>query len=168
MDWAPVSTGVTGYTTLELPAFDKPSDDRSSEPFRVSGKVGVFILEGWFIGAKTDVNPQKAEPGLKRSVALALKNYKLIFDRLDALWAFEPPKSIDDIIAQRSEQEETLRRNTGKPGMTPTQIRLFVEYFYKDSWQEGVTSPVPPRDAASFWAVTDIHHRFVKIEPLRP
>ena len=116
----------------------------------MSGKVGVFILEGWFVGARTDVDPMKANPGLKRSVAVALKDYLPIFDRLDALWAFEPPGSIDQIVDQRIEQEETLRRTTvstgltGQTGMTPAQIRRFIDYFYKDSWQEGVTSPVPP------------------------
>jgi pantothenate kinase-related protein Tda10 len=153
---------------LELPSFDKSIDDHSPEPYRVQGKVGVFVLEGWFIGANTNVDPAMTEPGLKRSMALALKNYQPVFERIDALWAFEPPGTLEEIIAQRAEQEETLRRATGKVGMSPDEIRRFVEYFYKEAWQEGVTSPVPPRKAASFWASTDIHHRFVKITPEWP
>jgi pantothenate kinase-related protein Tda10 len=153
---------------LALPAFDKQTDDRTPEPFGVHGRVGVFILEGWFVGARTDADPRKAAPGLKRSVAAALKGYKPIFDRLDALWVFEPPRTLEEIIAQRIEQEETLHRTTGTPGMTPTQIRRFIEYFYTDSWQAGVTSPVPLRKAAAFWAVTDTHHRLLKIMPNLP
>jgi pantothenate kinase-related protein Tda10 len=149
-----------------LPSFKKEIDDRSPELYQVEGKVGVFILEGWFIGAHTNVDPSKADPGLKRSVASALVTYKPVFDRLDALWVFGSPPSLEDIVAQRMEQEETLRRQTGKTGMTSDQIRRFVDYFYKESWQDGVTSPFPPRKAATFWASMDIHHRFIKIEPV--
>ncbi len=162
--WSDVRRMESG-SPVELPSFDKQKDDRSAEPLRVQGKVGVFILEGWFVGANTKVDSQKAEPGLKQSVASALINYKSIFDRLDALWAFEPPASLEDIVSQRVEQEETLRRRTGKVGMTPEQIGRFVDYFYKDSWQEGLTSPIPLREAASFWAKTDIHHQFVSVNP---
>jgi len=154
-----------GGGVLQIPRFDKQSDDRFPDPLRVRGKVGVFILEGWFVGAKTDVDPAKAEPGLKRSVAAALIDYKPVFDRLDALWAFEPPPTLEDIVAQRIEQQETTDRETGRTGMTPDQIRRFVQYFYRDSWQEGVTSPVPPKAAAAFWAVADSRHRIVRIIP---
>jgi D-glycerate 3-kinase len=151
-------------SVVDLPSFDKRTDDRSLEPYRIAGKVGVFILEGWFVGDETDVDAMKAPVGLKRSVALALKTYQPIFRRLDALWAFNPPGSLEVIISQRVEQEETLRQKTEEVGMTPAQIRRFVEYFYKDSWQEGVSSPFPSKESVSFWAVTDIHHRFVRIE----
>ena len=159
---------------LELPVFDKQTDDRSLEPYRVDGRVGVFILEGWFVGAQTDIDPLKAGPGLKRSVAASLKDYKPIFDRLDALWVFEPPRTLKEIVAQRIEQEETLKRvtgltgNTGSTGMTPVQIRRFIDYFYKDSWQDGVTSPIPLRTTAAFRADTDMHHRFLNITPHLP
>ena len=152
----------------ELLSFDKMTDDRALNPYKVQGKVGVFILEGWFIGAETGVEVHKTEPGLKRSVAQALKNYKPLFERLNALWVFQPPASIEDIVIQSLEQEETWRQTSGKTRMTSEQVRRFVEYFYKESWQEGVTSPFPTRAAASFWGVTDLLHRFVKIEPSWP
>jgi len=154
-------------SNIELPAFEKQNDDRAPQPYHVQGKVGVLVLEGWFIGANTTVDLARTSPGLKRSVATALKKYKPIFDRVDALWAFEPP-ALEDIVAQRIEQEETLRQKTGKAGMTPEQIRRFVDYFYKQSWQDGVTSPVPPREAAAFWATTDLHHSFLTIGPAWP
>src|SRR5262249_17157992 len=132
-------------STVELPIFDKQTDDRSAEPYRVQGQVGVLVLEGWLVGARTDGDPMQVAPGLKRSVAKALKDYNPIFDRLDCLWAFEPPPTVDDIIAQRLEQQDTLNRQTGKTGMTPDQIRRFIRYFYEDAWQKGVTSPFPPK-----------------------
>jgi len=162
------SPAAAGGGPIELPVFDKQADDRSLEPYRVSDKVGVFILEGWFVGARTDADPKKADPGLKRSVAEALKDYKPVFDRLDALWVFEPPRTLEEIVAQRIEQQDTINRETGRKGMTPDQIHRFIDYFYKDSWQHGVTSPTPSREAASFWAVTDHHRRFIKIEPPFP
>lgn len=163
--WSDIQAMDQGRSGLELPAFDKQADDRSSVTCHVDARVGVFILEGWFVGARTDVDPMKADPGLKRSVAAALKDYKPIFDRLDALWVFEPPRSMERIVAQRIEQQETTDRQTGRTSMTPAQIRRFIDYFYKDSWQEGVISPTPGKEAASFWAVMDTHHRFLKITP---
>jgi pantothenate kinase-related protein Tda10 len=166
--WQDIQAMEATGDNLELPSFDKQIDDRSSEPYRIFCRVGVFILEGWFVGAKTRVDPGQAKPGLKRSVAEALRGYQTIFDRLDALWVFEPPKTFDEIVAQRIEQQHTLNRDTIKTGMTPDQIRRFIDYFYKDSWQSGLTSPTPPREAASFWAVADSHHRFLRISPNLP
>ena len=159
------SPTATGGGSIELSAFDKQTDDRSPEPYRVFGKVGVFILEGWFVGTRTDVDPEKCDPGLKRSVAVALNDYKPIFDRLDGLWVFEPPRTLEEIVAQRIEQQETLNRDTGRTGMAPDHIRRFVDYFYKESWQKDVTSPIPSRRSASFWAKTDSHHRILSINP---
>ena len=164
----PSSPAAAGGGPIDLLNFDKQTDDRSPEPYRVFGKVGVFILEGWFVGARTDADPMKADPGLKRSVAQALKDYKPVFDRLDALWVFEPPDAVEEIAAQRIEQQATINRATGQTGMTPAQIRRFIDYFYKDSWQEGLTSPTPLPEASAFRAVTDVHHRFLKITPDLP
>jgi pantothenate kinase-related protein Tda10 len=150
---------------IDLPSFDKQADDRAAKPYRVYGKVGVFILEGWFVGANTDVDPKKIDPGLKRSVAKALSKYKPIFNRLDALWAFEPPASTNEIIAQRMEQEQTLLKGTGRAGLSLEQISRMVKYFYEDSWQDGLTSPFPPKDAISFLAKTDLKHQFIKTQP---
>jgi pantothenate kinase-related protein Tda10 len=152
-------------SAIDLPVFDKLADDRSPTPLRVTGKVGVFILEGWFVGTQTPVDVSKTDLGLRRAVAEALPSYQPIFDRLDALWVFTPPQSLEQIAALRGEQEETLKRETGKSGMSPEQIRDFVRYFYEQSWQEGVTSPTPPKELASFWAEMDSHHRFLKIAP---
>jgi len=152
-------------SVTNLPVFDKPSDDRSPEPYRIQGRVGVFILEGWFVGAKTDVDPAQAPAGLKRSVATALRKYKPIFDRLDALWVFEPPKTLEEIVYQRMEQQETLNKETGTSGMTPEQIRRFVRYFYQDCWEPGLTSPIPPPGHISFLTVMDRAHRIIRISP---
>jgi pantothenate kinase-related protein Tda10 len=161
----PSSPAVTGGGPIDLPVFDKQTDDHSVEPYRVIGKVGVFILDGWFLGCRTTVNPAQCDPGLKRSVAEALQNYRPIFQRLDALWAFEPPKSLDEIVAQRIEQQETLNRETGETGMSREEIARFVRYFYVDAWQKGVTSPAADPRVVSFRAITDVRHQFLEITP---
>jgi pantothenate kinase-related protein Tda10 len=166
--WNDIQAMDQGRSDLSLPSFNKQIDDHFPEHFHVPGKVGVLILEGWFVGARTDIDPMKVESGLKRSVAEALKNYQSIFARLDALWVFEPPKTLEQTILQRIEQEETLQKQTGSMGMDAEQICRFIHYFYEESWQSGLNSPLPPRASATFWAVTDDQHRFLKITPQLP
>jgi len=151
---------------VELPLFDKLADDRSLRTAPVRKKVGVFLLEGWLVGCRTDADPQKADPGLRRSVAEALKDYRPVFGRLDALWAFEPPTDMEQIILQRLEQEESLKQPAGsshQAAMTPDQVRRFVRYFYEDAWQPGITSPGPPEESITFRALTDARHQFTQI-----
>jgi len=151
-----------------MPVFDKSIDDRSPVPYVAEGKIGIFIFEGWFVGAYTKVDVSKTKVGLQRSVAIALGEYAELFQRLDMLIAFEPWKGLSQINAQRLEQEETLRKQTGKAGMGPDQIRRLVHYFYRESWQDGVSSPFPLREAANFWLKTTLHHRFVSVQPPLP
>lgn len=165
--WADMKAMDAGQDSFEFPMFSKVLDDRLAETRHWEGHIEVLILEGWFVGAQTQIDFANIVPGLKRSVAEALPRYRPIFERLDALWAFAPP-SKEDILRNRLEQEETLHRQTGRVGMTPEQIRRFVEYFYVDAWQEGVTSPYPPPDCITFLARTNAKHRFVGVEPSWP
>jgi len=149
---------------FQLMMFDKQSDDRWPERLDLRGKIGVLLFEGWFVGASTDLDVEKMPPGLKRSVALALPGYKPFFDRLDALWAFKPVP-VETIIRNRLEQQKTLDHESGRMGMTLEEIRRFVGYFYEDSWEPGLDSPVPPDKNVSFWADVDNAHRFISLEP---
>jgi len=151
-------------SVFQLMTFDKQSDNRLPERLDMRGKIGVLLLEGWFVGASTDVEAGKWPPGLKRSVALALSGYKPFFDRLDALWAFKPVP-METIFRNRLEQQQTLDHQSGRTGMTPEEIRRFVRYFYEDSWEAGLDSPIPPDRHVSFWADVDEAHRFISLEP---
>jgi pantothenate kinase-related protein Tda10 len=131
---------------IALPAFDKSLDDRLPEPHYVQGPMGIFLIEGWFLGARA-VAPVPADAGLAAAVAQALKGYQPVFDRLDALWVFEP-LPIDQIVRHRQEQE----RRSRSPRMDDAAIERFVDYFYRLAWHEGATSPVPPADRVTFWA----------------
>src|SRR5262249_44865606 len=130
--------------------FQKQLDEQPQEPRVVHGKVGVFILEGWFVGAHTDFDIEPIPAGFQRTVAQHLKgDYKTIFDRLDALWAFDTP-AVDEILRNREQQECSLEQSQGRRGMSPEQIRSFVRYFYAETWTPGVTSPIPPPEAMTF------------------
>ncbi|HVO32657.1 MAG TPA: hypothetical protein VMU17_02000 [Elusimicrobiota bacterium] len=146
---------------VDIPSFDKQADDRSTQPFHLDRRIDIFVLEGWFIGAAAPRDSMPIPPGLKRSVAIALADYQPIFERLDALWAFDPV-SMDEIIRQRQDQQLTLNRQTGRLGMAPGQIERFVRYFYEDSWARPWTSPEPPAERVSFWASMDGSRRLVE------
>lgn len=156
---------------LALPSFDKQRDDRAPDGTIVRGRVGVFLLDGWFLGCSTDFDASHIPFGLKRSVAQALPSYRPVFDRLDALWAFDRP-SLRDIIDNRIRQQRTLDRQSGRMGMTPAQVERFVRYFYEDAWQRGVTSPHPVPSRVSFWARLDSVYQIVDLRrgarPERP
>src|SRR5215471_1322880 len=127
--------------------FQKQLDDQPQEPRIVHGKVGIFILEGWFVGANTDFDIRRIPAGFQRTVAQYLQgDYKTIFARLDALWAFDTP-AVAEILRNREQQERLLEQSQGKRGMSPEQIHSFVRYFYEQTWTPGVTSPIPqPKD----------------------
>src|SRR5207253_6726380 len=97
--------------------------------------------------ANTDFDIRHIPAGFQRTVAQYLQGgYKTIFDRLDALWAFDTP-AVDEILRNREQQERLLEQSQGKRGMSPEQIRSFVRYFYEETWTPGVTSPIPqPKD----------------------
>jgi pantothenate kinase-related protein Tda10 len=137
----------TPASTTAVGNFQKQRDEQPPEPRLVHGKVGVFILEGWFVGANTDFDIGRIPAGFQRTVAQYLQgDYKTIFDRLDALWAFDTP-SVDEILRNREQQERLLEQSQGKRGMSPEQIQAFVRYFYEQTWTPGVTSPSPqPKD----------------------
>jgi pantothenate kinase-related protein Tda10 len=137
----------TPTSTTAVGNFQKQLDEQPQEPRIIHGKVGVFILEGWFVGANTDFDIRHIPEGFQRTVAQDLqRDYKTIFDRLDALWAFDTP-SAEEILRNREQQEQLIEQSQGKRGMSPAQIRSFVRYFYEQTWTPGVTSPIPqPKD----------------------
>lgn len=159
-DLAALDTG----RPVELPVFDKRADDRSGDQQRVAGRVGVVILEGWFLGARIDGPVERIPEGLVRSAAEALAAYQPVFERFDALLALDRPP-LDEIQRQREEQERTLERRTGRRGMIPEQVRRFVRYFYEDSWEPGLSAPEPPGDRVTFRARLDSRRH---IRDLRP
>ena len=140
--------------------------DYPEDTLEVEGKVGVFLLDGWFVGANTDFDVAQIPKGtFPRIVAEALRaDYKSIFDQFDALWAFDTP-TVDEIQRNRETQEQLQEKQRGSRQMSPAAIKAFVNYFYVVAWREGVTSPVPDMKDVTFLATIDRNWRAVKIEP---
>ena len=154
----------TPRSSLALGSFQKHRDDQAPEPLVVRGKVGIFVLDGWFVGANTRFDLTRIPPGLKRLVAGHLQgDYREVFDRLDALWAFDTP-GLDDIIHDRERQEQLLEGRAGRRGMSPEQVRAFVRYFYESAWAPGITSPVPHDRDITVLGRTFPDHRIRAIE----
>lgn len=156
-DSTPASSTVVGN-------FQKQLDDQPQKPRVVHGKVGVFILEGWFVGANTAFDIGRIPAGFQRTVAQYLQgDYQTIFERLDALWAFDTP-AVDEILRNREQQERMLEQSQGKRGMSPEQIRSFVHYFYEKTWTPGVTSPIPQLKDITFLGTIDPNRKIRMIE----
>lgn len=153
----------TPNSVIKCGNFNKSIDDQPQEPYAVSGKVGVFILDGWFNGANTQFNLSDVPEGFKRVVAEALqRDYRPIFERFDALWAFDTP-SIQEIETNRQQQEDLLEAREGRRGMSREAITRFVRYFYEDSWDWKHTSPIPQLYDTTFLAAIDSNRHFVQI-----
>jgi D-glycerate 3-kinase len=154
----------TPASTTAVGNFQKQRDEQPQEPRLIHGKVGVFILDGWFVGANTDFDIRHTPEGFQRTVAQYLQgDYKTLFDRLDALWAFDTP-SVEEILRNREQQEQLLEQSQGKRGMSPEQIRSFVRYFYEQTWTPGVTSPIPQSKDITFLGTIYPNRRIRLIE----
>ncbi|HTZ45091.1 MAG TPA: hypothetical protein VMB79_14625 [Jatrophihabitans sp.] len=147
-------------TVLWLGNFDKRADDQPGQAFEVRGRVGVLLFDLWFAGAETDVEPARLPAGLRREVATELRRWRGVFDRLDALWAFEWP-SFEQMLHDREAQERLVEQRRGTRGMTAEQLGTFMSYMVERSWDWQLTSPVPPPRGVTFHARRGPDHRVI-------
>jgi pantothenate kinase-related protein Tda10 len=155
----------TPHSVIMMGNFDKKTDDQptgADRYFEVRGKVGVFLFDLWFAGAETDVDPTRVAPGLRRAVAERLPDWRPVFDRMDALWAFDWP-SFDQMLCDREAQERLVERRRGARGMSQERIRAFMTYMIERTWDWRTTSPVPPDRAITFHAWRDTNHRVIAV-----
>ena len=125
---------------LEMPVFDKGSDDRLAQSRQV-GPVDLVILEGWCFSAIGQDSAALMQPvndleriqdpeGIWRRAVnqqLAGPDYQQLF-AVDLGIFFRAP-DMESIIRWRLEQE--LRFNQGKLSMQESQIREFVQYYQR-------------------------------------
>jgi len=147
---------------IRMGNFDKRADDQRPNAFEIRGKVGVLLFDLWFAGADTRVEPERLPVGLPREVAVELRRWRGVFDRLDALWAFEWP-SLEQMRRDREAQERLIEQRSGSRGMTAEQIRAFTSYMVERSWDWQLTSPVPPARAVTFHARRGPDHRVIHV-----
>lgn len=155
----------THRSVIRMGNFDKKADDQPTgvnQCFEVRGKVAVFLFDLWFAGAETDVDPMKLPAGLQRSVALNLRKWRTVFDRMDALWGFNWP-SFEQMLWERELQERLVEQRRGARGMRPEHIRAFMTYMIERTWDWRTTSPIPPDRAMTFRAWRDADHRVVAV-----
>ncbi|SCL25386.1 Pantothenate kinase-related protein Tda10 (topoisomerase I damage affected protein) [Micromonospora nigra] len=135
----------TPGSVIRMGNFDKLTDDHpagENRHFVVRGKVGVFLFDLWFAGARTDVDPGRVPDGLRRRVAEHLRSWGDVFDRMDALWSFAWPP-FEQMVADREAQQRLMEMRRGPGGMGRNQIRAFMTYMIERSWDWRTTSPVP-------------------------
>ena len=137
-----LSAGLDDVTLI--PRFDKLADDRlpRSDWAEFHGRPGLIVLEGWCIGITADRLPPWQGPinALERECDAdgawlawsreQLKGgYAAVWKMIDALVGIRQP-DMESVIASRIRQEEGLR--AARPdarGMTPPQVRRFVEHY---------------------------------------
>lgn len=128
---------------IELPRFDKASDDRAAEPTEVLSRNDVILLEGWCVGAKPQpeaalvapINRLEAEEDAsgkwRREVNRRLAtDYADFFDRIDVLVMLEVG-SFDMVRAHRKRQEQRLaaRRPDGTAVMDDAALDRFLMHY---------------------------------------
>ncbi len=153
----------TPDSVIRMGNFDKKNDDQPDQPYEVHGKVGVFLFDLWFAGAETTVDPTGLPDGLRRRVVEHLHRWQAVFDRMDALWAYDWP-SFDQMVQEREAQEVLVAQRRGERGMSSGQIRSFMAYMIERAWDWRTTSPVAPDKAVTFRARRDTEHRVIAVQ----
>lgn len=144
-------TALGERRTVELPAFDKASDDRLPESQwpTVEAPADVVLFEGWCVGARPQDPAELVEPmnvletdedtdGVwRRTVNERLgSDYAALFRRLDMLVMLRIP-SFDKVLEWRGLQERKLldRSHAGSTSpaargeLSDAQLRRFIRHY---------------------------------------
>ena len=154
---------VAGKDTV-ITRFDKSIDDRAPKNSlqTIKGKVGLIILEGWCLGAKSENADQLIQPinsleeqddrdGIWRNyVNRAIQtDYQPLFNLVDTLIMLQAP-SFDTVFKWRLEQEQKMIKRLQKEGldtgsgvMSEQQILRFISHFQRVT--ENILNEMPNR-----------------------
>lgn len=135
--------------TVELPKFDKLTDDRSSETKLVSTPIDIVIFEGWCLGSTAQSAEALASPvnelerrkdpngDWRKYVNDQLsQHYPRLFKKID-YWVMLKAPSFDCVLNWRTEQEEKLAKqqqesfNPHKKVMSKKEIHNFIQYYQR-------------------------------------
>ncbi len=127
---------------LQLPRFDKASDDRKLESDWLQGPADILILEGWCLGTTAQSEAQLQEPVNEleaqqdeNSVWRGYVNdclsgeYQRWFSQLDELIMLQAP-DWETVIDWRLEQEQALIAGSGK-GMNRAELKDFMLHYQR-------------------------------------
>lgn len=154
---------VAGQKTV-ITRFDKSIDDRApvNSLKTTEGKVGLIVLEGWCLGAKSETSDQLIQPinsleeqddrdGIWRNyVNNAIQNdYQALFNLADDLIMLQAP-SFDTVLHWRLEQEQKMIKRLEKEGITnrsgvmnEQQVQRFINHFQRVT--ENILNEMPSR-----------------------
>lgn len=131
-------TAARTPTDLQLPVFDKGTDDRASGARRVRGPFDLVVVEGWCIGAPPQPEPALAEPcnaleaeldpdgRWRRYVNGCLAStYADLWGRLDELMFLAVP-DLDAVMRWRLQQESQRPEDRR---MSEANVRHFVAHY---------------------------------------
>ena len=133
-----------------IPKFDKSIDDRlpKNKWHYVGKKLDVFILEGWCVGARPEVNNRNLKKTINQLESLEDKNckwrfavnqklkndYKKLFSFIDLMIYLKVP-NFNKVLAWRGLQEKKLaysRKNISKNKnkiMSESEIKRFIMFY---------------------------------------
>ena len=132
------------FRSLQIPKFDKSTDDRSKKLkwFKVKKKPDIVIFEGWCVGAKHQSKKnlikscnilEKNEDKKfiwRKKVNNDLKNkYNKVFKLINKLIFLEVP-SFEYVFKWRLLQEKKLEKTSkGTKTMNEEQVKTFVMFY---------------------------------------
>ncbi len=132
---------------VQLPVFDKSLHDGfgdiSKRTISVRGRQDFVIIEGWCLGIpvvsskelvricrKNKINLRGLDPPLQhhKIVLRHLQQYQPLWKGIDYLIMLKP--DFPDLhLRWRIQQEQELRKSTGRAGMTNSEINHFVQVY---------------------------------------
>ena len=132
-------------TLIEIPSFDKASDDRLPREAwqKINTPADLVLFEGWFVGAppmddrslKRPINKlettEDKDESWRTFVSKKLKqDYQNIFDQIDILIFLRAP-SFKQVFDWRGLQEKKLRRkvNNSEDVMDDIQLIRFIQHY---------------------------------------
>ena len=125
-----------------VPVFDKSKfngfgDRLSKSKWKKVKEAEFIIVEGWMLGAKPINNFVKVFPDLEKildpeleyakKLNQLLKRYSSVWKLFDEFWFFDVP-DVSKVYEWRILQEKLLVKSK-RSGMTPSQVRHFVDLF---------------------------------------
>ncbi|KAJ9098618.1 hypothetical protein QFC21_004265 [Naganishia friedmannii] len=164
-----INHATRSANTVYLPIFDKSlfggKGDRSTRSIPVEGPLDVVLFEGWSVGfcpleadelelrynsAQQEYLDTLRKPDppafLGHSLQDLLTVNRLLKTTADTLWGFFTVfiqlelASLSQIYHWRLEQEHAMMLQNGGIGMTPEQVRVFVDRYLPgyELWMDGI------------------------------
>jgi D-glycerate 3-kinase len=132
---------------IDIPRFDKATDDRHTTLEQVTGPIDIVLLEGWCLGARPQPIEELVEPvnalekeedpdGVWRNCVneRLAKDFTSLYKRVDQ-WLMLQAPNFSCVFQWRLEQEQKLARSSGARGgrriMDEAQLSRFIQFYQR-------------------------------------